>query len=71
MKLLWNSNVPTTSMSQVESFCVFFSFFLTLPSVRDKKLKKYENQHFIKKKTLARKKNSCQPTTNEMKITLK
>lgn len=56
MKLLWNSNVPTTSMSQVESFCVFFSFFLTLPNIREKKLKKYENQHFIKKNVSEKKK---------------
>merc|ERR1712020_551211 len=55
MKLLWNSNVPTTSMSQVESFCVFFSFFLTLPNIREKKLKK---SAFYKKKTLARKKKT-------------
>jgi len=59
--------VPTTSMSQVESFCVFFSFFLTLPNIREKKLKKYENQHFIKKKTLARKKKQLPANMQQTK----
>jgi len=50
MKLLWNST-NNLQVNVVESFCVFFSFFLTLPNIREKKFKKkYENQHFINKK---------------------
>jgi len=52
-------------MSMSKAFPFFSSsFFLTLPNIREKKLKKYENQHFIKKKTLARKKKQL-PANNK------
>jgi len=54
MKLLWNSTNAHNnfkSMSMSKAFPFFSSsFFLTLPNIREKKLKKYENPSILSKK---------------------